>query len=233
MRTILLLLQAALLACFSGSVLADPRVAYQLKFTDYVEGSVEKWLSSKGFQFKGDANDRKKIELDVGDDGLIIEAVKRARALLINERVNVTDYQKVRITWKVDKFPEGANYDAGLRNEAIMLIVFFGHEKLSSGSFLIPDSPYFIGLFLCNNGTVHKAYTGRYFQEGGRYICIDKPKAGQTITSEHDLLAGYRSVFGKNKSPVISGITISTDTTDSKGGGKSRASISSIEFLKP
>lgn len=220
-----------LLVGFEGMALADPRVAYQLDFTDYDEGSVEKWLASKGFAFKADADDRKKIELDVGDDGLIVEAVKKARSLLVNERANVSDYQKVRITWKVDRYPEGANYDAGVRNEAIMLFVFFGHEKISSGSFLIPDSPYFIGLFLCNSGTADKAYTGRYFQKGGRYVCVGKPKVGQAVTSEYDLIAAYKSIFGADKSPVISGIAIGTDTSDSKGGGKSRAAITSIEFL--
>lgn len=214
-----------------GPAVAGSHVAFHLDFTDYDEGSVESWLKSKGFAFKGDSDDRKKIELDVGDNGFIVEATKRARSLLINERVNVTNYRKVRITWGVDRYPEGANYDAGLRNEAIMLIVFFGHERVSSGSFLIPDSPYFIGLFLCKNGSVDKPYIGKYFQKGGRYICVDKPREGQVITSEYDLIEAYRSVFGADKAPVISGITVETDTTDSKGGGKSRAFISSIEFL--
>jgi len=32
-----------------------------------------------------------------------------------------------------------------------MVYVFFGHEKYSSGSMFVPDSPYFIGFFLCPN----------------------------------------------------------------------------------
>ena len=36
-----------------------------------------------------------------------------------------------------------------VRSDAVVVYVFFGNQKLSSGSLLIPNSPYFLRLFLC------------------------------------------------------------------------------------
>ncbi len=57
-----------------------------------------------------------------------------------------------------------------------MLYIFFGDKKLSSGSLLIPDSPYFIGLFLCESDPVNEPFTGRYYHTGGRYISHRSPE---------------------------------------------------------
>jgi len=212
------------------SVAKAQDVVYHLDFSDYDEGSVERWLGSKGFTFKGDADDRRKMELDVADEGLVLEAMRPARALLLNERVNLDRFDKVRITWRVDRYPLGANYDQGKRSEPVMVIVFFGHERVKSGSLLIPDSPYFIGLFPCKEGTPDKAYTGRYFQKSGRYVCVDQPSEGTLNTVEFPLAKAYREIFQIESTPMVSGISLSTDSANAKDG-KSRAIIASIEFL--
>src|SRR6516165_9370857 len=54
----------------------------------------------------------------------------------------------------------------------------------SSGHFLVPDSPYFIGLFLCDSDPIGEGFRGRYFQAGGRYICIDRATKGKEITTD-------------------------------------------------
>ena len=151
---------------------------------------------------------------------------------MVGESVDVADFRNVRITWKVDHYPEGANYDDDVRNEALMVMVFFGHEKISSGSFVVPDSPYFIGLFLCQDGSVGTAYVGRYFQEGGRYVCLDRPEEGQVVTSEFDLRAAFKEFFDADEVPVVSGVALQADTTKSKGGGKAAATITSVEILQ-
>ena len=63
--------------------------------------------------------------------------------------MDVRDYSRVRIEWGIDAFPSGASYEQGARAEAIMVYIFFGRERHSSGSLLIPDSPYFLALYLC------------------------------------------------------------------------------------
>ena len=221
-----------LLAVLAAPAAADPGISYLLDFTDYDEGLAEDWLKAKGFAFKSDADDRRRVNLGVSEQGLMIENKRRARTLLVNERVDVAEFRTVRITWKVDRYPEGANYDAGVRNEALMVMVFFGHEKVSSGSFLIPDSPYFIGMFLCRGGAVGTPYVGRYFQKGGRYVCLDQPGEGQVVTSELDLLEAFKQYFDADDVPVVSGVALQADTTDSEGGGKAMATITKVEFLE-
>ena len=55
---------------------------------------------------------------------------------------------------------------------------------------------------------------------------------GDVVTSEYDLTAAFRKFFDTDDVPVISGLAIQADTTDSDGGGKARASIASVAFIK-
>ena len=208
------------------------RVSYLIDFSDYEEGSVEKWLESKGFVFEKDAKKRNLIELDVRDNGLVIEARKRVRGFLFNESVDIEKYSTVKIEWGILKYPEGASYENKINNEALMVYIFFGYEKISSGHFLIPNSPYFIGLYLGESDTVDKAYKGRYFHKGGRFICVGNPKPGETVTTEFDLVSAFKTYFEKDELPVISGIGLAVDTSSSGDGGKAGAFIDSIEFLE-
>ena len=60
----------------------------------------------------------------------------------------------------------------------------------------IPDSPHFIGLFLCNgDDRLEHPYVGSYFKKGGRYVCTGKHAEGETVTSRFELLAAYRAFF--------------------------------------
>ena len=215
----------------SATANTDPAVTYLFDFTDFKNGSIEEWLEGKGFIFKLDAEDRQKIDLGVAARGLVLEAKTKAHGLLVAERIDLEDYRKIRITWGVNQYPEGADYEAGIRNEPIMVMVFYGHDKVSSGSFLIPDMPYFVGLFLCDKGKVNRSYTGEYFREGGRYVCLDQPEPGTMVTSTFDLHEAFRTYFGEDEVPLISGIALQVDTTSSKNGGTSSAVIAAVEFL--
>ena len=90
--------------------------------------------------------------------------------------------------------------------------VFFGDEKLSSGSLLVPNSPYFLGLFLCQSDPVGHAYQGRYFKAGGRYVCVDRAKAGETVTTDFEINEAFKRYFGQSDTPYISGLGIAIDT---------------------
>lgn len=211
---------------------ADSNVASSWDFTDFGGGSVEDWLEDKGFELKSDADSERKVRLEASQDGLLIEAKRKARALLFYESSDIEGFGNIRITWKVDRFPEGAHWEGGARFEPIMVMVFFGHERISSGHLMIPDSPYFIGLFLCKEGLVGKAHIGRYFKEGGRYVCLDKPNEGEFVTSEFDLIDGFKTFFEANEVPAVTGIALQVDTTPSKTDGKSMATVKSVEILK-
>src|SRR5262245_6510450 len=146
-----LALALAGVALHQTSAGADPGVAYAIAFQEYKDGSVLEWLRNKGFVAKQDADNKNRIVLSIRDEALVLEAKQRALGLLLNE-TDVPGSGRIRIEWGVDAFPQGVSYDKGIRSEPIMVYTFFGKKKVSSGSLVVPDSPYFIGLFLCEDG---------------------------------------------------------------------------------
>ena len=211
------------------------RLAHVIQFNDYETGSEEDWLLGKGFEFTQDLVKRNFIDLEVTDDSLVIEAKRRALGIMINEAANISEFSHVEIDWGVNLFPKGASYEQGVRNEAIMVVFFMGDERLPSGSIFIPDSPHFIGLFLCDgDDRLNHPYQGRYFQKGGRYVCLDRPEPGESVTSRFDLLEGYRNFFDKERDddPGISGLAIALDTKRASNRGRSSAFIKEIRVYR-
>ena len=212
----------------------DGKLVHVLRFTNYEQGSIDDWLQGKGFQFKQDAQRRHRIDLDVGSSGLVLEAKRRAFGVMPNESVNVPTFTHIEIDWGVNKFPAGASYEQGVRNEALMVIVFMGDERQSSGSMFIPDSPYFVGLFLCHgDDKINHPYVGAYFNKGGRYVCTNRPTEGEIVTSRFNLLEAYRAYFDKEQDddPAVSGLALALDTKKADEGGRASAFIREIRFL--
>ncbi len=63
-------------------------------------------------------------------------------------------------------------------------------------------------------------------------MCLGKPKPGETVISDFDLMTALQTYFEKDEIPVISGICFAIDTKKSKEGGKASAFIKSLEFIK-
>jgi len=232
-RITLLLCLCLFLAVVAKGASAEPRAGapYSLGFSDFTGGSALKWLEKKGFLAKQDAATESKIQLSIADSALFLQAKKQALGLLLRE-TNIVGYSRIRIEWGVDAFPTGASYEKGNRSDAVMVYVFFGDEKISSGSLLIPNSPYFIGLFLCQSDPVGHPYRGRYFHAGGRYVCADQTKVGETVTSSFAITDAFKRYFDKSEAPFISGLAIAIDTESAKGSGAAKSFIRTIEFLK-
>jgi len=210
---------------------AEGDVVYDVSFADYAGGPVLPWLGKKGFVPKRDADNQNSVVLTVADHALVLETKRRSAGLLLSEQ-DVFGFSRIRIEWGVDVFPAGASYLKGVRSEAVMVFVFFGTQKLPSGSMLVPDSPYFIGLFLCDSDPVDQAFNGRYFKAGGRYVCVDHAVTGQTVTSDYPIAEAFRRMFGKAETPGVSGVGISIDTESTKGNGIAKAFVKRIEFIR-
>ncbi len=229
-------------ACLLAALLSSPALAtgddkpvHVVRFSDYDHGPIDDWLAKKGFQFKQDADRRDLIDFDVGETGLVIDAKRHAFGFMPNESVNVPEFSRIEIDWGVNTFPKGASYEQGVRNEALMVIVLMGDERQSSGSFLIPNSPYFVGLFLCHgDDKVNYPYVGAYFKKGGRYVCLGRPEKGETITTSFDLLEAYREYFDKERDddPAISGLALALDTKKAGDSGASSAFVREIRFYR-
>ena len=233
MRAVLLFCASLLLICAaigpSAATAAD--AVYSLDLTDFAGGSVPQWLRAKGFVPQRDANNAARINLSFADKSLVLQTKRRALGLLLNE-VNVAGSSRVNIEWGVDVFPPGASYERGVRSEAVMIYLFFGNKKLSSGSLLIPDSPYFIGLFLCDSDRIDHPFKGSYFHAGGRYVCIHHASVGTPVTSDYPIAEAFSRFFGPREVPDISGIGIAIDTDSAKGNGVAQSFVRKIEFLK-
>jgi hypothetical protein len=205
---------------------------FLMDFSDYEEGPIEEWLEKKGFELKEAAKDRRKLDLDVDEGALFLEAKKPLLALIVKESVDLGKYSRVKIEWGIVKYPKGASYEEEVNNEALLVLIFFGDEEISSGHLAVPDSPYFIGLFLGKHDRLNKAYKGTYYHEGGRFVCLGNPKPGETVISEFDVADAFKKYFQKDKVPDISGVALEIDTTSSAGDGRAVAFIHSIEFLE-
>jgi hypothetical protein len=205
---------------------------YLIDFSDYEAGSIDAWLESKGFKFEQAARDRKKLDLDVDEGALILEAKTRLRGFIVNDSLEPRKYSGVRVEWGVVKYPRGASYEAEVNNEAIQVLIFFGHEKISSGHLVLPNSPYFIGLFLGRHDMPYKAYKGKYYQEWGRFVCRGNPLPGETIISEFDLVYAFKRYFQRDEVPRITGVALVMDTTSSGDDGRAVAFVNRLEFFE-
>ncbi|GJQ22653.1 hypothetical protein BIY37_01695 [Candidatus Brocadia sapporoensis] len=203
---------------------------FSIDFSDYFEGSVKRWLASKGFCFNGGIRDNRIIELSANKQALSVRTKQPGRVFIFNNSVDLKEFSKVKIEWGIIQYPKDASYEKNINNEALMVYIFFGNVKLPSGCFLVPDSPYFIGLFLSKEDQINKPYTGRYFKEGGRFVCLGNPEPRDTVISEFDLNRAFRLYFN-DAVPPISGISLEVDTSSSKDEGKAEAFIKRIEFL--
>jgi hypothetical protein len=215
----------------SGPQARNQNAAYKLDFSDYRGDSIETWLESKGFKFEEAAKDPDALKLSVQNGALVLEAKERLRGFLFKDSMELKNFSKVRLEWGILKYPEGASYEKQVRNEALMVYISFGQEKLPSGLLVLPDVPYFIGLFLCKDDKLHTPYTGRYYQEGGRFVCLAHAEPQQTIISEFDLATAFRTYFERAEVPPISGINLGVDTSDAGDGGKAAAYVKTIEFI--
>lgn len=218
-----------------AEVITQPQagtVAYTIDFSGYKGGGIDKWLETHKYKFERDARNHNLLGLSISDRVLTLAAKGHMSGFILNDAVNLEKVQTIRIAWGIKEYPREVSYHNKVNNEALMIYIFFGKERISSGHLLIPNSPYFIGLFLCQAEQVNFPYKGRYYHESGRFVCLGKPEPGQMTVSEFDLDRGFKSYFGKKETPDITGIGFGVDTSKAGAGGTSAAFIKSIEFLE-
>lgn len=229
------MLRAGLAAFLAFCVLAAPvRAADPEPHLDFRTGAGQdayQWLGEMGFMFERDARDKTKVDLSLSNRGLEMKALSGAQAMVALKKGHLEHYRVVEIEWGVDKFPKGASYANGRRNEAILFYAFFGKETVDSGALIVPDSPYFIALHLCENDVVGQAELGRFYHKGGRFICVAHPKPGEVVKTSFDLKQAFQDLYGF-PAPSLYGIAFEFDTTSPRDDGTSSAFVRSINFPK-
>jgi hypothetical protein len=218
---------AAIAATAIACLTAAPAVAGGVEFVFGPQAqSAPAWLAKQGFRLMIDAPDTSRARFSLGERGLTVETLTRAEPMLARGDIHVAQPAQLTVTWGVDRYPAGANWDKGVNNEAIMVMVQFGQEKLSGGLFL-PPSPYFIGFFLCEAGRRDVPIAGRSYTKQGRYVCVDGPPPGRQVTSHIDLDKQFRRAFGFVPPPVT-GFAIESDTTQVGSDGRASAWVKAI-----
>ena len=187
------------------------------------------FLTGRGFILERDADEDDVTKLSLTDKGLEIEALSEGQAMIGLKKGYLENYQDIEIVWGVNKFPEGASYAAGKRNEAVMFYAFFGKEMIDSGSMVVPDSPYFIALHLCQNDEINKPEKGMFFHDGGRFICVAHPKPGEVVTTRFNLRQAFKDIYGHDAPPLY-GVAFEFDTNDAPDDGKASAFVQSVFF---
>jgi hypothetical protein len=226
MKVIIKQIVTVALVFVMGSV-AMAEVAFQLDFSDTKGMTPADWLTHNGFKLQNDAS---KLKLRFEDDRLVIETTEAINGILTKE-LDVPDVSRIRIEWGVNRYPQGADWEKGVLREAVGVIVSFGKEKISSGSLVVPNVPYFIGLILGEHEVEGKAYLGNYFKKGGRYFCVPcQNPTGTSVVTEFPLGSVFKEQFSKSSVPPVSALTIEADTRNTDG--KSEAYIRRIVLLR-
>jgi len=232
---LLCLLSIAPISGDADAIDADNRenVLFELGFDNETGLPPKEWLEQHGFELHRDADRENHIDLSHRDGQLHI-VVKRPSFGLAARPLNAPQANRLRLHWGVSDYPDGASYEHGVDNEAIMIYVFFGKERLDSGEMLIPDSPYFIGFYLCppDGDRIDTPFVGHHYEKIGRYECVDHPGEGNAVVSEIELDAEFARSFGLDSVPPVSGFSIEVDTTDSGNDGHAAAFIDRLEFIE-
>jgi len=220
----------ALLLPLTG--LASDEPLHRFDFAGDGSRDARRHLEAQGFQLKHDMSDEDKISLLHKEGALHLHTRENAFGIMLHE-AEVHDARRLRLHWGIGDYPDGASYEHGVDNEALMIYVFFGHEKFSSGSLLLPKSPYFIGFYLCAAGTddLEMPYRGNYYEKAGRFICVDHPSEGRETVTELDLHDEFRKSFDLDRAPSVSAISVEVDTMHSENDGHAAAFLRTLEFL--
>jgi hypothetical protein len=183
-------------------------LTWVIDFADYAGGPIEAWLHIKGFRLEHGAQDPAALALSHKAGALVFEAKQPVRGFVVNDQVKLEHVSTIRITWGIIKYPKDASYERKINNEALMVYISFGQDDVPSGHVLLPARPYFIGVFLGQEERLHTPYQGKYFHEGGRFVCLGHPQPYDTVTSEFDLRTAFQTYFDRVNVPMISGISL-------------------------
>lgn len=224
--TLLCMTLASAARAANSSATPEGRIIYAINFGVAQSGSALDWLEQSGFEFMLDARD---LNPHFSNDSLVLET-NRATAGLFAKKVHLPEAKRIRVFWGVDRYPHGADWENGIYRVPIAVMVSYGHEKVASGAFYLPDSTYFTSLFLSDGAREGKAYIGNYYKQGGRYFCTPcGAPTGKTVIAEFDLELAFKKEFHQSMMPAVTGFGFQMNTKDTQGGA--RAFLKRVEFL--
>jgi hypothetical protein len=209
----LFLFQYTVLCGISTGTAADIHSADILSLIDFRQAGKDgkAWLREQGFTLKRDMTEDGAVQVSRDGSGLCFRTDQPAFAVAVKDGFSLEDIGQVAVQWRVEQYPTGASWEKNVNREAIMVTLFFG-PPVEADHFYLPDSPYFIGLFLCQDDEVDFPYSGKSYRKTSRFVCLDRPDSGTTIVSNFKIDHAYRTWFATDTVPPVTGIGIELDT---------------------
>ncbi len=194
-----------------------------------LSATVRKDLLNFGFTFEKQMKDENKIHLVSENGRLKITTSGQAFGFMVKKELHIDRPNQLEIEWGVDAYPPGADWRYGKNYEPLMVVVFFG-ESLPSDHLFLPDTPFFVGMFLGGHEPPLQPYTSKNYSNTGRYVCLGNPEPGQMITSRLDIAKAFHLWFGGREMPPVTAIAIEVDSGELPLGASSSAFIKSISL---
>lgn len=209
---------------------AQGNLVYSIDFSNQPDGDARPWLKKKGYLQELDADE---INVNFHNNQLNLETNKQKAAIFalqLAPEAYLKNISSIDIEWGVTRQPTGANWEKGNNRVPIALMFFFGTEKISSGlPFGINSAPYFLSPFIGNKEVPGKAYTGKLYKKGGRYLCLAVSNgSGKVIKSTLKIDPRYMKLFHKGDIPPLTAIAFQMNTKDTDGGAS--AFIRKLDF---
>ncbi len=170
-------------------------------------------LTDLGFALERVTGDESLLRLSAENGRLNVATSGPALSVLVKKDLHHAQPGILELVWGIERYPRGADWSRGKRQEAMMVVLFFG-DPLPGGSFYLPDMPLFLGMFLGEHEPPLKPFVSDNYPDTGRYVCLGNPPPGQTITTRLDLRDAFRDWFGNRDIPPLTGIAIEVDTRD-------------------
>ncbi len=210
---------------------AKSEIIHAIDFSGHGFGSAIDWLRARGFSLKLDAED---LNPRFENDAIVLSTYGEKAGLIgktFADHEILYGVKRVRIEWGVRRYPQGADWERGVKRVPIALILTFGKQKLSSGlPFIIESAPYFLSPFIGLKEREGKMYLGKYYKKGGRYFCVASGnQVGKTIVTDFEVDERFRTAFNKLVTPPITAFAFQMNTKDTYGGAE--AFLRRVEFL--
>lgn len=194
------------------------KTLYELDFTT-ARKDARAWLLENGFDLAKDMKNQKRIAVKGGgkSGGITLKAPKAAFGFAVKSDLNIEDVEFAEVEWGVHQYPGEGLWRVEKNREALMVQLFFG-EKVKADKFYLPDSPHLIGMSLCKGDPLNTPFVARSYTDTARYVCLDEPPEGTTITSRFNVKRNYKEWFATTVVPPVTGIGVELDTSDLETG---------------
>ncbi len=209
---------------------SEYQLVHEIDFTK-ITGEPRKGLIEQNFSLEKGFKDDDKVGFDKADKGLVVEVKKPVMGVALNDKVKLKDVTMVEIEWGVEQYPEQASWENNINREPLMVNFFFG-EKVKADKFFLPDSPRFIGAFLCQNDKTNHPYLGKHYRDSARFVCLDSPPVGKVVVSRFEVGPAFKKWFNTDDLPPLTGIGMEVDTSG-LDNGTSKAYLKKISFFAP